>query len=287
MEKEIKLNVINLHLTDKCNFQCHHCFVKKENKELKFSEIEIIVNKIQRFFEAEHISDGRITLAGGEPLLYKELNEVIDLIFSKNIKVSLITNGFLLTEDFLQRNKEKLSMVGISIDSVCDETNRKIGRCMQNKVLSERKYIHLGQMIKDNGIKLKINVCLSKINASENMVDFIKKLKPDRLKILQMKSEFFMNSQTKSQVLSQDEFEKCCQKYQELNSIIETNETMEDSYLIIDSKGCLAINNLHNSKEDNSVLKNEISEIISKLNINPRHFQERYVDRETENHEDI
>jgi len=57
-------------------------------------------------------------LVGGEPLLSKNIQMFIDYLFEINLEVSLITNGYYLDEKFISKNKNKLSMIGISIDSL-------------------------------------------------------------------------------------------------------------------------------------------------------------------------
>ena len=75
---------INLHFTDFCNYHCKHCFVKKENYELSFDELKTIVDKIKKYFNDNNIK-GRINLAGGEPLMSRNIDKLIEYISSKNM----------------------------------------------------------------------------------------------------------------------------------------------------------------------------------------------------------
>ncbi len=63
---------INLHFTDFCNFKCKHCFVERQGKELSLENIKIIIDKIVEFSNDKNIKT-RINLAGGEPLVSKNL----------------------------------------------------------------------------------------------------------------------------------------------------------------------------------------------------------------------
>ncbi|MDE5715710.1 MAG: radical SAM protein, partial [Anaeroplasmataceae bacterium] len=173
---------INLHFTDLCNFKCQHCFVnKQQGNELSLKEIKIIIDKIY-FYSKENNVSIRINLAGGEPLASKNIQAIIDYIFSKEMEVSIITNGYYLSKDFIENNKNKLSMIGISIDSICDNTNRLIGRCSGNRVLTEENLLKKCFCIKCNGIKLKINTCISSLNKNENLCSFLEKVQPNRFK---------------------------------------------------------------------------------------------------------
>lgn len=78
-----------LTITRKCNNFCEWCYTQKKlnceimTKEDAFSS----VNKLKE------LGAKRIVLIGGEPTLYDGLDELIKYIVSKNIKVSIATNG--------------------------------------------------------------------------------------------------------------------------------------------------------------------------------------------------
>jgi len=94
-----------------------------KGRELSLEEcIRVIdaINEMKQFT--------RINLAGGEPMMAHHLQDVIDYVISKGFKCSLITNGSYLTADFVKNNKDKLCMIGISVDSMDDELNKLIGR---------------------------------------------------------------------------------------------------------------------------------------------------------------
>ncbi len=269
-----KLNVINLHFLDNCNFHCKHCFVKKSGKKLNIEELKKIVDNIQRYFIKRNIKNGRINLAGGEPLLYENLQELIDYISSKSIDVSIITNGFFLTKDFIIDNRHKISIIGISMDSINVKTNQSIGRCNQrNETLSDDRILELGKIIKEANIKLKINICVSKQNINEDLSEFLLKLKPNKIKLLQMVSNE-NNSYSNENTITDIEFRNYISKYNQFNNVVvETNNTMIDSYLIIDSEGNLSIDNFHKLDYPKyNMLEKELNDVIDKLPINQEHF---------------
>ena len=93
-------NVINLHLTEICNYRCSYCFAKfNVQNELGIDAWKQVVDQIKNYFDLNAIKDGRINLAGGEPLLLNYLDKLIDYIHSSNIKVSIITNASLLSKE--------------------------------------------------------------------------------------------------------------------------------------------------------------------------------------------
>ncbi len=257
----MKTLIINLHFTDYCNYHCHHCFVKKEEKELSFNDIQIIVDKISDYSKANDLKT-RINLAGGEPLVSKNIQLIIDYISLKGLEVSIITNGFYLTKEFIEQNKEKVSMIGLSVDSLKTKTNIDIGRCTKNnKVITELNLIELCSAIKNNEIKLKINICASALNISEDFSNFLSKVRPDRIKILRVLGQG--GKVPEPYLITDEDWERIKQRYSELKPEFEDNDYMRDGYIIVDSIGNLSKNNLHVT--NNSLLKKDLGDCLQNL----------------------
>ena len=263
---------INIHITDKCNFKCKHCFVKKENYELSLDNLKIAIDKIHRYFCDKNIK-GRINIAGGEPLMHKDIDNIIRYIKSKDIEVSIITNGYFLNDTFIEKHKNNISMIGISVDSLDDNTNIKIGRVCKDIVLSKEQIIEKCKQIKSNGIKLKINTCLLKTNINENFNKFINEVKPDRYKILQ--ALFYDKNLRKEYSVSNKEVNGFIKKVT-YKCLVEKAEDLKDSYLIIDSQGNISTSNSH--KSDMSILKYDLDKAIDLLKINKKKYQKRYIE---------
>ena len=246
---------INIHFTDKCNYACKYCFVKKQGQELSLDLIKTIIDKISP-------EDYRINLAGGEPLCSSKIQEIIDYANQKGFEVSIITNGSLLTKEFIQANRDKLCMIGISVDSLKEEANLKIGRSSFGKVLSQNILIDLCREIKANDIKLKINICVSAYNVNEDFSEFIELVNPDRIKFLQVMTNH--NKALSSFSVSSKEWESFVNKYKDVpNAVFEDNDYMKDSYLIVDSCGNLSMDNLH--LKSNSLLEKSFEECMKEV----------------------
>lgn len=269
-----KINVVNVHFLDACNYVCKHCFVKKENNQLNFSQITQVVDKIKEYFDEEDIHDGRINLAGGEPLLSKDIDRIIDYIYNKGIKVSLITNGYYLTKEFIDKHTHQLCCIGISVDSLDTKTNKQIGRCQNDgKSLDINQLTDICKYIKKSKIKLKINTCLSKLNYKEDFRGFLEDVRPDRYKVLQMLCDDYDVVNVCNRI-NEEEMNQFIKKHEEFISVIETENELKRSYLIVDSKGNLAYNNSHDFNY--SIFNNKISDILNKLQIKEGDFEKRY-----------
>lgn len=97
-------------LTRRCNNECLYCYnvwrapgagyLSGSEDEMTLDELKEVIIKLQ----AETPVD-RIALSGGEPLLRKDLPEIIEFIQSRNIDLLLLTNGTLLTPEFIESTK--------------------------------------------------------------------------------------------------------------------------------------------------------------------------------------
>ncbi|MFC1709627.1 radical SAM protein [Candidatus Omnitrophota bacterium] len=98
-------HTVQIDLTDWCNSSCISCWVhsplidKKKafpfgKKELAFNKVKAIIKELARSGTREIILSG-----SGEPLIYPQIIEVIKLIKSKKMYLTIITNATLLNEE--------------------------------------------------------------------------------------------------------------------------------------------------------------------------------------------
>lgn len=97
----------------KCNLNCAHCGAVKEKyeKELTTEQIKDLIDQLAninvKFFAA----------TGGEPLLRKDILEVMMYASEKGIKTGLATNGFFINEEKAKKIKEAgILSIQISLD---------------------------------------------------------------------------------------------------------------------------------------------------------------------------
>lgn len=106
---------LRISLTQRCNFECFFCHQEGEHNpgtELTPAEIEEITAT------AASLGITKIKLTGGEPLLRKDLAEIIQRINKQIPDISLTTNASLLTEQAYQLQKAGLKRVNVSFHSL-------------------------------------------------------------------------------------------------------------------------------------------------------------------------
>jgi MoaA/NifB/PqqE/SkfB family radical SAM enzyme len=93
------------------------------------------------------LKTGVITLSGGEPLLHPELDDVIRGIRRNATLAGMITNGYLLTAERIEKlNDAGLDYLQISIDNVMpDEVSKKSLKVLDKKLqlLAEHATFHV------------------------------------------------------------------------------------------------------------------------------------------------
>ncbi len=80
----------------------------------------------QRLDHLARLGTSIVTISGGEPILHPELDDIIRRIRSNGMLAGLITNGYLLTAERIERlNRAGLDHMQISIDNVTPTRSRR------------------------------------------------------------------------------------------------------------------------------------------------------------------
>ena len=126
----------------RCNLACTYC-----NEYDNFSKPVALRTMLRRIELLGNLKTGVVTLSGGEPLLHPELDDIIQGIRKHATLAGLITNGYLLTADRVQRlNDAGLDYMQISIDNVMpDDVSKKSLKVLDKKlqILSEYADFHV------------------------------------------------------------------------------------------------------------------------------------------------
>lgn len=126
----------------RCNLSCAYC-----NEYDDFSKpvpTEVLRQRINRLAD---LGTSVLTLSGGEPLLHPELDDVIRAMRRRGVLACMITNGYLLTPERVQRlNRAGLDHLQISIDNVKpDDVSKKSLKVLDKKlqILAEHAEFHV------------------------------------------------------------------------------------------------------------------------------------------------
>lgn len=126
----------------RCNLACTYC-----NEFDDFSKPVAIEEMYRRIDKLGALGTSVVTISGGEPLMHPELDDVIRRIRANGMIAGLITNGYLLVAERIQRlNRAGLEWLQISIDNVNpDEVSKKSLKVLDKKLqlLAEHADFHV------------------------------------------------------------------------------------------------------------------------------------------------
>jgi len=254
---------VNFHITKACNMKCKYCFAKF--KQLH-SDLNLILQKdiIKRLYEAGFT---KINFVGGEPLLVPDLKHLIKYAKKLDFYVSVVTNGTYLNYDFLSETGQYLDLIGLSVDSLIESVNNKIGRTFNGITPNKNYYMNLCEKINQYNIDLKINTVVSQFNKNENFTNFISYVNPLRWKIFQVLSVKGENNITGMEI-SKNEFDRFIENHKDVKTYIvaEDNELLQGSYIMINPMGRFFDNLKGAYTISDSIIKVGVSQALNQIN---------------------
>jgi mycofactocin biosynthetic radical S-adenosylmethionine protein MftC len=131
---------VHLEVIAACNLTCKHCFAG----ELPRREERLTLKEIERVFEdMAKMGSYRLGLTGGEPLLRKDILDIIDMATGYGLHPCLTTNALLINEDIAREfGKRKLVWLNVSLEGASAATNDPVrGTGTFNQVLDRLKLL--------------------------------------------------------------------------------------------------------------------------------------------------
>jgi len=115
----------------RCNLACTYC-----NEYDDFSPPVPLADMFKRIDRLASLGTTIITISGGEPMLHPELDQIIGRVRHHGIMAGLITNGYLLTAERIERlNRAGLEHLQISIDNIQpDDVSKKSLKVLDKKL---------------------------------------------------------------------------------------------------------------------------------------------------------
>lgn len=112
-------------ITRRCNLNCIHCYNSgsiSTEQELEITQnYKVIIDRVVQ------AGINHIHLLGGEPLMVKGLLDLLHYAGTRNVLISINTNGTLLTKNLINELIEaNVSQLTISLDGATESTNDSI-----------------------------------------------------------------------------------------------------------------------------------------------------------------
>jgi radical SAM protein with 4Fe4S-binding SPASM domain len=158
---------VQWHLTERCNLRCRHCYQSGAVSEMSYQEICGAIDNVRSAFkswvtEYDMQMSPSFHFTGGEPLLRKDLFEILGYVRDRGFSVSLMSNGTLIDSDMARRIREAgVSDVQISLDGL-EVTHENL----RGKGSFSRTLAGIRNLVAQ-GVEANINLTVSRINMGE------------------------------------------------------------------------------------------------------------------------
>lgn len=192
------INVCYMITSEQCNLACKYCFLgnndecKRSNfslenmsKETADKAIDFFIKQIKLSgLDAEEDNKPAIIFYGGEPLvnydvlvyIAEEINALRDVEKCvKNMELSMVSNGLLLTEERALKLKELGVAIAISVDGFTEKANSMRVDVAGNNVFN--KILKTLDMCKSIGVDVSLSVTLSEetIKNTKDILELVDK----------------------------------------------------------------------------------------------------------------
>ncbi len=150
-----------LHITQHCNLQCPYCYSKNNMRnafeDKPYAEWKIAIDKLV------DAGFSRLIFSGGEPLLHKDLEKILEYCsYPKFKEIDLISNGLLIDKKNINFLKRLVTNLCISLDGYSEKTNANTrGKGTFQKVVSNI------EKLRNHGVPVNIIATIYRENIQE------------------------------------------------------------------------------------------------------------------------
>lgn len=278
---------INLHSLIPCNYKCGFCyagFAAAKRSRIPQTELHEIIRQIGSLPRTHGREARKVTFAGGEPLLSPTALEDIAYTRAQGLVTSLVTNGFLLTEGKIHRLAPTLDWLTISIDSLDENTNLRIGRAARGITLSADDYLAKIQNAQALGIRVKLNTVVNQANATEDFNAFVRAARPRRWKLFQATRIAEENGDDFDRwAISEETFRAFVDRHADLSreGVVLVPETQTDiygTYAMVGPNGCFFDNSQGTYRYSRPIVSVGIEAAWAEITFSAERFRERQGD---------
>src|SRR5574338_1643523 len=118
----LPVRVVHLHPPRTCNLACAHCYSTSSPSARGALGVDVLARALAQL---RHEGYENVSISGGEPLVYRDLDRLAAEAVSQGYGVHMITNGLLLSDDRLGSLRQHVDFIGVSLDG-CEETHNAV-----------------------------------------------------------------------------------------------------------------------------------------------------------------
>lgn len=171
---------VDWNVTDRCNLKCMHCYNGDLVKSSEMSTAEAL-----KFMD--NLAESKVlemTITGGEPFLRKDICDIIKRASDNLIKVQIASNGTVITREVLEKIKNDVARIQLSIDGIesAHDSFRGVQGAFDNVVKAAK-------LVTEMKIPLVIATVVSKrnINNLQDITDLCKDVGAEAQRLVPIK----------------------------------------------------------------------------------------------------
>lgn len=160
---------LGLITTNRCNLKCQHCM---NSATTEYTTDELSTIEIKDIIVQACEGDIRyIEFNGGEFFVRNDVEELLDFAIEKNIKIAITTNGTLISDDWIKKYQNKISLIRISLDSHIEE----IHDSFRGVIGAFKKTVETIKKLKEYNYSVTILTTITKfrIDSFNEFLDFL------------------------------------------------------------------------------------------------------------------
>ncbi len=180
-------SLISIYVSEKCNLKCSMCANKDSRQRFDKKSVNNSINFIDiiRLVDEVKLNKPMFYLIGGEPLLCKEIFQIIRFIHKNGMITSLTTNGWFLKEKANDLIESGIDFISISIDGDRDihDRNRGVKGSFERAVDGIKELVDLRNKSHKLLPNIKINCVIGPHNIEKlsDIIELAKTLNVDEL----------------------------------------------------------------------------------------------------------
>lgn len=165
-------------ITYQCNLKCRHCYSSCSREGINTLTTED-AKRLLNIFEEAKVQF--VQILGGEPMVRKDIYELVEYALTKKFIFSLNSNGYLLNQDVVRR----LSNAGLKYIQISLHGFEKEHEYLTTRNGSFKKAVNAIFLLINSGVNVSVSCLVSDINA-KNIIAFLDYLIKTGVKSIQL-----------------------------------------------------------------------------------------------------
>jgi KxxxW cyclic peptide radical SAM maturase len=160
---------LEIYPTFMCNLHCQFCFIDDTSRK-KFKSHVMSFQTFKKIVdEAAKEKIFYISLLGGEPLMVPWIEDAIEYVEKKRVRLEIVSNGTLITRSFAEKLKDT-RYVGFNVSIHGTPFSHSLLTGSSN---SMERIIKGLNILKEHGIRFGIGYTVTNINTSDNDLEYV------------------------------------------------------------------------------------------------------------------